>query len=335
MKNLVEGAGRNIETGVINQAIEEVFPPSGSVLTGEILQRQAAIRSKYIESPYLPGLLLKKQPIHYWLEKNKAAHLETVYDYLHRVYRVEQIVLKDLAQDWEVSKRVAENLIKSAGVPKLRSYEYIDPHRAATARRWEDQEASNKTKARLKVAWESNKTGRVEKTQSEQAKKLRRASLREMNKRKKNGSTRSRERNGMKEAEKRAVLGEDPRARLCELFEVQGLGYNAAVKALGDAVSVRTLERWAIEEQISGRPSISKGGLQLSQYENYQKILANSDKWDILPVRHQEVLSLIKDPSGRYRQGKEIAQLTGLSAGGIHYIISSSIEKFSTLDPQS
>lgn len=344
----LERAVRQAELQPINpitKAINELYPVSrgdhplnAEEMIQQLVQKKSERRGSLFESPYFPGILFKKTPAHIWMEQEKADRWETVYDYLHRSYRVEQMTPQALGEEWGVRKHAANSLLRSAGVPPLRSSEYQDPHRAATARRWEDQEKRRIMEANLKQAWANSKTERVARTHSETAKVLRKSSIQQTREKNGNGKKQTSflnmvaEQIGAKEREKIAILGENPKAALHELLEVQGLSYQAVAKALKGKVSVTTIRRWAIEEEIEGRPRTCHGGLKASQYERYESVFAKRDSWELLTDKQREVLGLIKDEKGKYRQNQDIARIVGITSAGVHYIIQRATQRLSELD---
>jgi hypothetical protein len=335
-----------ITTAPVQAAINEIYSvqrsslPTAEAIIEQMKRKKAARRSEFTESADFPGLLFKKTPIQRWLELHKAEIWETAYDFMHRVYRVEQIVPKELAIQWDVSKYVVHHELRAAGVPPLHSSEYIDPHRAATAKRWEDKEKRKNTQINLKKAWDENKAERVECTQSDLAKKLRRESIQQARHRNGNEGRSTKafqrmvtEQVGAKEREKKEVLGDNPKERLKELFEVQGLSYKAAVIALNHAVSTTTIRRWGIEEGTIGLPTATHDGLKAGQYERYVEIFSKKDHWGILTARQQEVLALIKNESGRFRQNQEIADIMGVTTAAVIYLIKKANQTLSALEP--
>jgi DNA-directed RNA polymerase specialized sigma subunit len=335
-----------ISTDPLQAAINQMYSvrprslPTGEEIIKQIMRKKAARRSEFTESADFPGLFFKKTPIQRWLELNKAEYWETAYDFMHRVYRVEQIAPKELAIQWEVSKYVVNHELRAAGVPPLHSSEYIDPHRAATAKRWEDREKRKNTQVNLRKAWIENKAKRIMCTQSNAAKELRRVSIQQARHRNGNQGRSTKafqrmvtEQVGVKEREKKEVLGDNPKERLKELFEVQGLSYQAAVIALKHAVSATTIRRWSIEEGTLGLPTTTHDGLKASQYERYVEIYSKKDHWGILTSRQQEVLALIKNESGKFRQNQEIADIMGVTTAAVIYLIKKASQTLSALEP--
>jgi hypothetical protein len=328
----------------IKSAIDGLYPPTAMnpMTAQEVIQRmvkkKASRKSEWIESPYFPGILFKKTPMHLWMEEKKAEIWEDAYDYIHRVYRLEQQTPAQIIKEWGVGKFLVTRLIRSVGEPPLRSNEYHDPHRAATARRWEDESKRKLIQDNLKKSWDEDKSDRVAMTHSKGAKELRRSSIQQA--RERNGSGKSSrefskmvsEQKEAKAREKLEVLGSDAKAVLHELLEVKGLGYSACAVALKKQVSVDTIRRWAIEEEIQGRPRTSHGGLKASQYEKYEAVFGKKICWEHLTDKQREVLALIKDETGKYRQNQEIARIVGMTSAGVHYTIQRAIQRLSELD---
>jgi transposase len=298
-----------------------------------IKQQLAKKNQPFFESPYFPGILFRKTLLHSTIEKEKADSLETVYDYLDRVYRKEQLTPSQLASEFGVGKFLVNRILRSAGVPPLKSWEYLDPHRAATAKRWEDQEKRRKVQEGLKNAWDQNKSSRVAKNHSPEAQALRVAS----NKRSRSKSVncsggRDQSELGVKEQIKKAVLGDDPKAVLTDLLEVKGLGYKAAAVALKNQVSEGTIRRWAKEEGITRLPTTSHEGIRSSQYQRFEFLCAERDRWCGLTERQQAVLNLLVDETGRLRNYQKIAELIGITPAGISYLLNSAVANLSAQD---
>jgi hypothetical protein len=111
----------------IKSAIDGLYPPTAMnpMTAQEVIQRmvkkKASRKSEWIESPYFPGILFKKTPMHLWMEEKKAEIWEDAYDYIHRVYRLEQQTPAQIIKEWGVGKFLVTRLIRSVGEPPLRS----------------------------------------------------------------------------------------------------------------------------------------------------------------------------------------------------------------------
>lgn len=305
---------------VLLQVNRSIVPASPAEIAAEklvefIATKQIERDSLRVESPFFPGLQLKKTGTIQRVERENARPWENIVDYFTRRYRVEQASFKVLKSELDMTPITIRRNLLRLGIPPLKSFEYKDPNARATAASWENPESRSRRSRSLKKSWREKRDDLIAVLHSpaiEDSKRKKRVIFDKENpdvalRRTEMARKTARE---AQEQKVRGVFGDDPDEALRVLLVERSLGFKAAAIELGEKISGYTIAHEALRRGIR-RPY--RQGTRQSKLADAKLFMAQKDLWEKLPERQREALDFILDEKGRVRRNEEIAKIMRIS----------------------
>lgn len=278
--------------------------------------------SSRVESPFFPGLLLKKTGTLQRIEKN-ARPWENIVDYLTRRYRIDQVPFKVLKAELDMTHITIQKNLRRLGIPRLKSWEYKDPNARATAASWEDSESRRRRSRSLKEVWRVNGDELVMILHSPEAEEIRRRKMVVFGRDNPDVAQRRtvRGRQVLAEAQEKEmerVRNENLDTVLKALLVDRAIGFKAASVELGGKLSPYKVSRLASRLGIK-KPR--RQGIYTSRLADAELFRKHTDLWEHLPERQKEALNWVLDENGGVRLCEEIGRKMGLTRAGVSILL--------------